>query len=185
MAIPRVRMFAGPNGSGKSDLIQRLKNSDLPLGPIVNADIILFSLEKAGFIDLHQFQLTGLIQSEWDLAINRIGELTSRVEKAGSLSTVEIKEGVLVCEGDNLNAYSAALIADFLRYMMIGQLISFSFETVMSHPGKINFLQVAKQKGFKAYLYFVATDDPAINISRVQNRVQKGGHSVPKHKIVK
>jgi len=27
-------MFAGPNGSGKSELITRLQESDLPLGPV-------------------------------------------------------------------------------------------------------------------------------------------------------
>ena len=34
-------------------------------------------------------------------------------------------------------------------------------------------------------MYFIATDDPAINISRVRSRVQRGGHAVPEDKIVK
>lgn len=33
------------------------------------------------------------------------------------------------------------------------------------------------------YLYFIATDDPVINISRVRNREKLGGHSVPADKI--
>jgi predicted ABC-type ATPase len=33
-------------------------------------------------------------------------------------------------------------------------------------------------------LYFIATDDPLININRVERRVAKGGHAVPKDKIV-
>jgi predicted ABC-type ATPase len=37
--------------------------------------------------------------------------------------------------------------------------------------------------GYRTYLYFVATDDPAINISRVRNRVRVGGHPVPEDKI--
>ena len=33
-------------------------------------------------------------------------------------------------------------------------------------------------------LYYIATDDPEINISRVRYRVEKqGGHAVPEHKI--
>lgn len=38
--------------------------------------------------------------------------------------------------------------------------------------------------GYRTYLYFVATDDPAINVSRVRNRVALKGHDVPKDKIV-
>ncbi len=37
--------------------------------------------------------------------------------------------------------------------------------------------------GQSTYLYFIATDDPAINVSRVRNRVRLGGHPVPEDKI--
>jgi predicted ABC-type ATPase len=176
-------MFAGPNGSGKSDLIFWLQQSDLPLGPIVNADIIFDELQNAGFIDLQEFELSGVSQNDWNSALNEIGELSSRVEQAGILPNVEIKEDMLICDGNDLNVYVAAMVSDFVRYMMVNQQISFSFETVMSHPGKIDFLQIARERGYKTYLYFIATDDPAINVSRVKNRVQKGGHSVPEQKI--
>jgi predicted ABC-type ATPase len=33
-------------------------------------------------------------------------------------------------------------------------------------------------------LYYVATEDPIINISRVKHRVKLGGHSVPEDKII-
>lgn len=77
----------------------------------------------------------------------------------------------------------SALIADFLRYMLVEQEISFSFETVMSHKGKVEFLEYVKKKGYTAYLYFIATESPKINIARVENRVAKGGHDVQKEKI--
>lgn len=48
----------------------------------------------------------------------------------------------------------------------------------MSHASKIDELEIAKNKGYKIYLYFICTDDPQINISRVENRVVKGGHNV-------
>lgn len=41
----------------------------------------------------------------------------------------------------------------------------------------------AKSAGFRNYLYFVATEDPAINVSRVKIRVKEGGHNVPIEKI--
>jgi predicted ABC-type ATPase len=51
-------------------------------------------------------------------------------------------------------------------------------------PDKIEFLQRAQSNGYRTYLYYVATEDPAINISRVQYRVKMGGHSVPEDKII-
>lgn len=41
-----------------------------------------------------------------------------------------------------------------------------------------------RASGYRTYLYFVATEDPEININRVRNRVAAGGHPVPTEKIV-
>jgi predicted ABC-type ATPase len=54
----------------------------------------------------------------------------------------------------------------------------------MSSADKVLFLQKAQQRGFRTYLYFVATEDPIINISRVRNRVRLGGHPVPDDKVI-
>jgi predicted ABC-type ATPase len=48
-------------------------------------------------------------------------------------------------------------------------------ESVISSPDKVQLLEQARQLGYRTYLNFIATDDPAINISRVQNRVKQGG----------
>ena len=53
----------------------------------------------------------------------------------------------------------------------------------MSHPNKVELLEQAQRAGYRTYLYFIATDDPEINISRVRNRVKLGGHSVPEDRI--
>ena len=53
----------------------------------------------------------------------------------------------------------------------------------MSHRSKVEILHNARDAGYRTYLYFVATDDPSINISRVANRVALGGHAVPEGKI--
>ena len=83
-----------------------------------------------------------------------------------------------------INSYFALVLVDFLRRQLLKEKISFSFETVMSSKDKIEFLQLAQQQGFRTYLYFVATADPEINISRVAYRVKMGGHPVPPDKIV-
>ena len=53
----------------------------------------------------------------------------------------------------------------------------------MSSPDKVAFLHKAQQAGYRTYLYFVATEDPDINVSRVKYRVQMGGHPVAEDKI--
>lgn len=54
----------------------------------------------------------------------------------------------------------------------------------MSHPSKLNELKLAREKGYRVYLYFVCIDDPEINVSRVENRVAKGGHKVDQAKVI-
>lgn len=83
-----------------------------------------------------------------------------------------------------VNSYFASVAADFLRQQLLVQKSSFTLETVMSSHDKVKLLEQAQQLGYRAYLYFIATDDPAINISRVENRVKQGGHPVPEQKII-
>ena len=61
---------------------------------------------------------------------------------------------------------------------------SLIFETVLSAPDKISFIQRAKQKGYFIRLFFIGTDHPQINAARVAHRVMMGGHDVPISKIV-
>jgi len=82
-----------------------------------------------------------------------------------------------------VNSYHASILADFLRRRLLVQGISFTFETVMSSRDKVEFLAEAKRTGFRTYLYFVATEDSAINVDRVRHRVSTGGHPVPEAKI--
>jgi predicted ABC-type ATPase len=74
-------------------------------------------------------------------------------------------------------------IAEFIRQQLLKNGISFTYETVMSHKSKIDFLQYAKSHGYKIYLYFISTEDPEINISRVDVRVAQQGHYVPPQTI--
>ena len=61
---------------------------------------------------------------------------------------------------------------------------SFSFETVMSAEDKVELLRDARSCGYRTYLYFVATENPTINIHRVRTQVVAGGHNVPEVKII-
>jgi len=79
----------------------------------------------------------------------------------------------------------AAVQAQELREHCIQQgQQSLAFETVLSMPDKIAFMQQAKHAGFFIRLLFVGTDHPAINAKRVALRVMEGGHDVPITKII-
>ena len=53
----------------------------------------------------------------------------------------------------------------------------------MSHRGKVTFLREARTAGYRVYLYWVVTEDAQVNVDRVAQRVQEGGHDVPTDKI--
>jgi predicted ABC-type ATPase len=77
----------------------------------------------------------------------------------------------------------AQSIADFERDTCLRRRESFSFETVMSHPSKVEVMIRAHDAGYDVTLYFVATSDPEINVQRVEDRVSMGGHDVPHERI--
>jgi predicted ABC-type ATPase len=78
----------------------------------------------------------------------------------------------------------AQAIADRRRAACIAERRSFSFETVMSHPSKVEVLHQARDAGFRVKLFFVGIDNPLTNIERVALRVAQGGHDVPADRIV-
>jgi len=78
----------------------------------------------------------------------------------------------------------AARYATDAREKCIADGRSLIFETVMSAPDKVPFIERAKQKGYFIRLFFIGTDSPQINAARIAHRVQTGGHDVPIPKII-
>jgi predicted ABC-type ATPase len=78
----------------------------------------------------------------------------------------------------------AAQYAEKLREDCIAQGRSLIFETVLSAQDKIAFIEKAKQAGYFVRLFFIGTDSPQINASRIAHRVMEGGHDVPVHKVI-
>lgn len=174
-------MFAGPNGSGKSVL-----KSYLPLellGVYLNADEIEAQIRRDGGLDLRLFGVETTVEEVLPFFI-RSGLLHER-ELGVAAEQLRFSNGRLDFRGVAVDSYFASVTVDFLRVKLLEQRVSFTFETVMSHPSKVELLERAQQAGYRTYLYFVATDDPAINISRVQNRVSLNGHDVPPELVEK
>lgn len=78
----------------------------------------------------------------------------------------------------------AAKLATQMRETCIEEGKSLIFETVLSASEKIDFIQKAKNKGYFIRMFFVGTESPTINASRIAQRVMKGGHDVPITKII-
>jgi predicted ABC-type ATPase len=79
---------------------------------------------------------------------------------------------------------NAANYVQELREKLLLERKSIIFETVLSRFDKVAFIQRAHDLGYFIRIFFVCTDSPAINASRIANRVMNGGHDVPITKII-
>lgn len=178
--MARMRMFAGPNGSGKSSL-KSLLQPDL-LGVYVNPDEIEMACRQNSGLDLSDYGIHDA--AEEALAFIQSSSFLGSSQFGPSVKSLTIAHNRLDLGEMPANSYLASVIADFLRHQLLRARQTFTFETVMSHVGKVELLREAQDLGYRTYLYYVATDDPLINISRVANRVRLGGHPVPQDKII-
>lgn len=81
------------------------------------------------------------------------------------------------------HSYEAALIAEKERHRLLAERQSFCFETVFSHPSKVDFAGLAKAAGFRIRLFYFHLELTSLNKARVASRVKSGGHNVPETKI--
>jgi len=80
-------------------------------------------------------------------------------------------------------SYEAANVAGQIREELLQQGVSFCFETVFSHPSKIDFVAKARALGYEVILVYIHLDTSELNEARVYQRVTEGGHNVPIDKI--
>ncbi len=178
--MPRLRMFAGPNGSGKST-IKEIISKEL-LGIYINPDEIEKEIKQYDFLDFDHYD----IQSTEDEVLDFFTSSTL-LEKADMLDEAQwlrFNDNKLSFFEVSINSYFASVCADFIRKKLLESRKTFTFETVMSSPDKIELLALAQKLGYRTYLYYIATNDPIINLSRVENRVKQDGHTVPEDKII-
>lgn len=180
LEIPRLRIFAGPNGSGKST-IKDVINEEL-LGIYINPDEIEKEIKEYDFIELTNYGFETSKEEVLGFFENSI--LLKSLNLLEYVAYLKYNDDKLIFSNVSVNSYFASVCADFIRKKLLEARKSFTFETVMSSYDKIELLQLAKKLGYRVYLYYIATSDPIINISRVKNRVAFHGHNVPKDKII-
>lgn len=180
--MPRFRLFAGPNGSGKSTLYEYLRKKRVIHTEIyVCADRIEADLQRKAAFSFNAYRVK-VSEDEWLTRI-KASTLLSQGQRRQYEKNLVIQSGELKLNRMRPNSYMASLIADYLVHKLFQSKQSFCFETVMSHKSKIDILREAEKYGYRTYLYFVFTKDPALNRLRVLQRVKLGGHSVPVEKI--
>ncbi len=86
-------------------------------------------------------------------------------------------------EAPENHSYDAAKIAGHMRSQLLAKGESFCFETVFSHPSKIDFIANAKANGYEVILVFIHLDNLELNLARIDQRVEEGGHAVPPEKV--
>lgn len=183
----RLRVFAGPNGSGKSTVIHyvrniRVENRPIDFGYYINADDIAAQLRDNSF-SFAAFDLW-VKPKEFSNLVTQSGLINNEFSLDNFHSAFTLRNNQLRLKTSAAVERLAQIIADFLRKRLLAERKKFSFETVFSHPSKLEIMKEAAAAGYKVYLYFVSTESPEINKFRVQARKAKNGHDVPEDKIV-
>jgi len=179
--VKRLRVFAGPNGSGKTTILHLIDDS-FDLGYYINADDIEQELKRTGYIDLASYGITDLNPSSFH-EFYQGHSIIAKAERDGYPIDIKISSNRIINPDRKTHSYEAAFIADFLRHILLLQGSKLSFESVMSHTSKVEYMKLAKEAGYKVYLYFISTESVDINVDRVTERVRKGGHPVAIDKI--
>lgn len=181
---PRLRMFAGPNGSGKSTIkayVSKVITEKL-FGHYINPDEFEKAIRRSGYLDFKNFDLE--IGESEVLNFFRESPWLKKVGLEADIAKLGFSGNKLDFSEIEVHSYFTSVASDFIRRKLLFSQQTFTFETVMSSPDKVEFLAEAQRAGYRTYLYYVATEDPVINISRVENRVKAGGHDVPTDKII-
>ena len=179
---PRVRMFAGPNGSGKSRLKKEilLHLDSALLGIYINPDEIEKAIEASKRFYFDDFE----VETSQEEVLSYFEKSRLGQEQNLDIKKIIFTDDYLDFSDLKINSYFASILSDFLRNKLLEMGRDFSFETVMSHESKIDFLKKANKSGYKTYLYYICTKDPDINVDRVRHRfIKEGGHNVSEDKI--
>jgi len=184
MSKKRLRIFAGPNGSGKSTFIKNFPSApNIKLGYYVNADDIEQNLKLNYYLAFNEFGIT-VTTDQIQTYFKNSTFAPVKLNNIDLWNSFTIENNTLLLNKNlSINSYIAADLAEFIRQTLLADGLSFSYETVMSDANKIDFLQKAKDAGYRIYLYYFATEDPSINVRNVTLRVLQKGHAVDEELI--
>lgn len=62
---------------------------------------------------------------------------------------------------------------------------TFSMETTLSSKISLKQIAKAKNKGYKIVIYYLGLSDITINLKRISQRVERGGHDIPINTVIR
>jgi predicted ABC-type ATPase len=136
-------MFAGPNGSGKSTVKEYL----LPhhIGAYLNADDLEYNLRSSQRLDLMAYhpalKAQALVTFLKQKKRPQSGQLVALLQQEPKV----VDDWNIQFHASEIDSYLCARIIDYIRLEFLRLKISFTFETVMSHISKVEFLQQAQR----------------------------------------
>lgn len=117
--------------------------------------------------------------------VNGVGKSTL----SGVLSVTDYSMGIIVDpdklikkSGDRLKGGKSALE---LISRCLENNSDFSQETTLSGKGILKTLQAARKRGYYVRLYYVGLSSAEESLSRIANRVKKGGHDIPRDDVTR
>lgn len=140
--IKRLRLFAGPNGSGKSS-IEKLVSERYNIGNLINADVIEQTLREKGQMSFDPYGIT-ITTSE--LKHSMAGSGFNQKEDVSTLTNhLSIRKNTLTIRTEEFAyGYLGAILSEVIRNKSLDGNKTFSFESVMSHSSKLDFIAEAK-----------------------------------------
>lgn len=177
-------MFAGPNGSGKSTIKSYVATQigEELFGYYINPDELEKHTRLSGFLDFSLFDI--FVTENKVLDFFASSQWLNDAGLSDAVNGLKVTGNKLYFRDSDVNSYLISVASDLIRRYLVSDGKDVTFETVMSSSDKIGFLAETRTSGYRNYLYYVATQDPEINISRVRIRVNAGGHDVANDKIV-
>lgn len=109
-----------------------------------------------------------------------VGSLKSRLNDFGTI--IDVDKINLKFNGNKLEGgkYAVQLINE-----CIDKGITFTQETTLSGVRTEKTIAKAKAKGYFVRLYYVGLDSAKESLLRIENRVKKGGHNIPREDVIK
>lgn len=180
---PRFLLYAGPDGSGKSTLQRGGGPSRWDRKNHLDAVDLARDLARDHAIKVTKRFGIALEREHWEriiLAGDRYPKFAHLVADA----EVQVGGGVLSVSSAGDFAAVATLATELIRARLLEEQVSFSLESVLSHPTEVDMLEHFRTQGYSVELIYVTTVNPSINVWRVRARARQGGHSVPEGEIV-
>lgn len=172
---PRLRLFAGPEGSGKRTITRAIPRE--VLGIYVNAVDIEDAINQPGdYLDLRAYGIK--TSAEEILDFFQSSAILAEADLLEEAEGLRFSDDKLSFFEVIVNPYFAAVAAAFICSKLLEARISFTFESILTTSAEVALLQQAQAQGYRTYLYYVATESPIINHSRVSYRVKRGGRAV-------